>query len=72
MYPESIGKTSSDEPEGGEAVTGAERQKMKCGARTAAARENKMLLFSSFILELLENKLLLEKPFLDCCVTEMT
>lgn len=47
-------------------------RKMKCSARTAEVRENKMPLFSSFILGLLENKLLLEEPFLDCYATERT
>lgn len=47
-------------------------RKMKCSARTAEARKNKKLLLSSFILELLEDKLLLEEPFLDCSVTEGT
>lgn len=34
-------------------------------------RENKTLLFSSFILEPLENEVLLEEPFLDSSATEV-
>lgn len=61
--PESIGKTSSKWTW---RRGGCDRSK------DSWVRENKTLLFSSFISELLENKLLLEEPFLDCCVTEVT
>lgn len=47
-------------------------RKMKRSTRTAEVRENKPLLFSSSILALLENEVLLEEPFLDCYVTEVT
>lgn len=72
VYPERIGKTSSDEPEEGMLWQEQSDRKMKFSARTAEVREKKTLLFSSFILELLQNKLLVEEPFLDCYVTEVT
>lgn len=73
VYPQSIGKTSRDEPEGRDAATGARRQENETQCKDSwSEKKIKRHFFSSFILELLENKLLLEEPFLGCYVTEVT